>query len=181
MCNQLEFLHGSYAHLVLQNERLELSNGTVVGLILHHMRDERNLYMILIKSTESNTSICSIVVLLNVKITQTLCRFWSSRKEPWPWMVPQGSTVSKVFGSRAFERYRYDLTLLEAAARNDDGDNAFAGLVKQSTAALLNSYARDGFPYTAWEVKTLLIQGLVSEKAASFQAQRFSEANQACN
>ncbi|KAG5567421.1 hypothetical protein RHGRI_002835 [Rhododendron griersonianum] len=108
-------------------------------------------------------------------------RFWSSRKEPWPRMVPQGSTVSKVFGSRAFERYRYDLTLLEAAARNDDGDNAFAGLVKQSTAALLNSYARDGFPYTAWEVKTLLIQGLVSEKAASFQAQRFSEANQACN
>ncbi|KAF7154437.1 hypothetical protein RHSIM_Rhsim01G0263400 [Rhododendron simsii] len=108
-------------------------------------------------------------------------QFWCSRKEPWPRMVPQGSTVSKVFGSRAFERYRYDLTLLEAAARNDDGDNAFVGLVKQSTAALLNSYARDGFPYTAWEVKTLLIQGLVSEKAASFQAQRFSEANQACN
>ncbi|KAH7863238.1 hypothetical protein Vadar_015118 [Vaccinium darrowii] len=96
-------------------------------------------------------------------------------------MVPQGSTVSKVFGSRAFEQYRYDLTLLEAAARNDDGDNAFAGLVKQSTAALLNSYAREGFPYTAWEVKTLLIQALVSEKAAAFQAQRFSEANQACN
>ena len=96
-------------------------------------------------------------------------------------MVPQMSTVSKVFGSRAFERYRYDLTLLEAAARNDDGENAFARLVKQSTAALLNSYARKGFPYSAWEVKTRLIQALVSEKAAAIQAQLLSEANEACN
>ncbi|XP_059625194.1 uncharacterized protein LOC132268354 [Cornus florida] len=108
-------------------------------------------------------------------------QFWSSRREAWPRMVPQTSTVSKVFGSRAYERYRYDLTLLEAASRNDDGDNAFANLVKQSTAALLNSYARKGFPYTAWEVKTLLIQALVSKDAATVQAQRFSEANEACN
>ncbi|GFZ13514.1 hypothetical protein Acr_23g0018990 [Actinidia rufa] len=108
-------------------------------------------------------------------------QFWSSRREPWPRMVPQTSTVSKVFGSRAFERYRYDLTLLEAAARNDDGENAFARLVKQSTAALLNAYARKGFPYSAWEVKTRLIQALVSEKAAAIQAQLLSEANEACN
>ncbi|KAK2989486.1 hypothetical protein RJ640_019585 [Escallonia rubra] len=108
-------------------------------------------------------------------------QFWSSRTESWPRMVPQRSTVSKVFGSRAYERYRYDLTLLEATARNDDVENAFARLVKESTAALLNSYARKGYPYTAWEVKTLLIRGLVSEKAAAVQAQRFHEANQACN
>lgn len=95
-------------------------------------------------------------------------------------MVPQMSTVSKVFGSRAFERYRYDLTLLEAAGRNDDGDNVFAWLVKESTAALLNSYARKGYPYAAWEVKTLVIQALVSKEAASLQAHQFSEANQNC-
>ncbi|KAL2485940.1 hypothetical protein Adt_30696 [Abeliophyllum distichum] len=107
-------------------------------------------------------------------------QYWSSRTESWPKMVPQMSTVSKVFGSRAFERYRYDLTLLEAAGRNDDGDNAFARLVKESTAALLNSYARKGYPYTAWDVKTLVIQALVSEESAAFQAQKFSEANQNC-
>lgn len=95
-------------------------------------------------------------------------------------MVPHTSTVSNVFGSRAFERYRADLTLLEAASRNDDGDNVFAGLVKQSTAALLNSYARKGYPYAAWEVKTLLIQALVSEQAAAYQAQKFLEANENC-
>ncbi|KAL7172589.1 hypothetical protein ACSBR2_032141 [Camellia fascicularis] len=108
-------------------------------------------------------------------------QFWSSRREAWPRMVPEGSTVSKVFGSRAFERYRYDLTLLEATTRNDDVENVFASLVKESSAALLNSYARKGFPYSAWEVKTLLIQALVSEKAAAIQSQRFSLANQACD
>lgn len=95
-------------------------------------------------------------------------------------MVPEKSTLSNVFGSRAFERYREDLTLLEAASRNDDGDDAFAGLVKQSTAALLNSYSRKGYPYAAWEVKTLLIQALVSEKAAALQAHKFLQANHNC-
>ncbi|KAF3634280.1 hypothetical protein P3S67_008789 [Capsicum chacoense] len=108
-------------------------------------------------------------------------QYWSSRIESWPKMVPQTSTVSKIFGSRAYERYRYDLTLLEAAERNDDMDNVFAILVKQSTAALLNSYARKNYPYSAWEVKTMLIQALVSEKSASILAQRLSEANEACN
>lgn len=108
-------------------------------------------------------------------------RYWSSRRESWPKMVPQTSTVSKIFGSRAYERYRYDLTLLEAAERNDDGDNVFARLVKQSTAALLNSYARENYPYTAWQVKTMLIQALVSEKSASILAQQLSQANEACN
>nr|XP_027096563.1 uncharacterized protein LOC113716432 [Coffea arabica] len=108
-------------------------------------------------------------------------QYWSSRAESWPKMVPQMSTVSNVFGSRAFERFRYDLTLLEAASRNDDLGNAFAGLVKESTAALLNSYARKGYPYSAWDIKTLVIQALVSKQAAALQAQRFRHANQACN
>ncbi|XP_048336026.2 uncharacterized protein LOC125423992 [Ziziphus jujuba] len=107
-------------------------------------------------------------------------QFWSSRREAWPRMVPQTSTVSNVFGSIAYERFRYDLTLMEATARNDD-DNVFPRLLKQASAALLNSYARKGFPYTAWEVKTLVIQALVSEEAAALQAQRFSIVNQACN
>ncbi|CAI9107635.1 OLC1v1007036C1 [Oldenlandia corymbosa var. corymbosa] len=109
-------------------------------------------------------------------------QYWSSRTESWPKMVPQMSTVSNVFGSRAFERYRFDLTLLEATSRNDDDSgNVFAGLVKESTAALLNSYARKGYPYSAWEIKTMVIQALVSKEAASIQAQRFREANLACN
>ncbi|KAK9067546.1 hypothetical protein SSX86_011657 [Deinandra increscens subsp. villosa] len=108
-------------------------------------------------------------------------QYWSSRREAWPRMIPQGSTVSKVFGSRAYERYRYDLTLLEATSRNDDGENVFARLVKESTAALINSYSRKGFPFSAWEVKTAVIQGLVSDEAAALQARRFYDANRACN
>lgn len=105
-------------------------------------------------------------------------RYWSSRRDSWPKMVPHWSTVSNVFGSRAFERYRVDLTLLEAASGG--GENVFARLVKESTAALINSYARKGYPYAAWEVKTLLIQAMVSESAAAAQAQKFLEANENC-
>lgn len=107
-------------------------------------------------------------------------QFWSSRREAWPRMVPQTSTLSKVFGSGVYERFRSDLTLLESTTRNDD-ENAFAGLVKQGTAALLNSYAREGFRFSPWQVKTLFIQALVSKEAASRQANMFLIANQACN
>ncbi|KAK8631032.1 hypothetical protein V6N13_079799 [Hibiscus sabdariffa] len=103
-------------------------------------------------------------------------QFWSSRREAWPRMVPHGSTVTKVFGSRASERFRSDMTLLEERAGNED---VFSELLKQASAALLNSYARKGFPYSAWEVKTLMIQGLVSESAAARLTKRFSVANDA--
>ncbi|KAJ6953092.1 hypothetical protein NC652_004932 [Populus alba x Populus x berolinensis] len=73
-----------------------------------------------------------------------------------------------------------DVTLLESTGRNDD-ENAFAGLLKQASAALLNTYAGKGFPYSAWEVKTLFIQALVSKEAAATQAKQFSIANEACN
>ncbi|XP_039048054.1 uncharacterized protein LOC120188716 [Hibiscus syriacus] len=106
-------------------------------------------------------------------------RFWSSRREAGPRMVPYGSTVSKVFRSRASERFRSDMTLFETRAVNEEGD-VFNELVKQASAALLNSYARKGFPYSAWEVKTLMIQGLVSEGAAARLTQRFFIANDAC-
>ena len=112
-------------------------------------------------------------------------RYWSSRKEAWPRMVPETSTVAKVFGSRASERFRSEMTLLEAtAAQEEEGEGvekAFDGLLKQTSAALINAYARKGFPYSAWEVKTLLIQALVSEGAAALQAAHFSIANEACN
>lgn len=110
-------------------------------------------------------------------------RYWSSRREAWPRMVPETSTVEKVFGSRAAERFRSEMTLLEATATAEEGgdENVYEGLLKQTSAALVNSYARKGFPYTAWEVKTLLIQALVSEEAAVLQAAHFSIANEACN
>lgn len=89
--------------------------------------------------------------------------------------------MSNVFGSRVYEHYRSDLTLIEAAARNDEESNAFGGLVKEGTAALLNSYAREGFPYKPWQVKTLVIKALVSQAAAASQANNFLLANQACS
>lgn len=95
-------------------------------------------------------------------------------------MVPQTSTVRKVFGSGVSDRYRLDLTLLESTARNEE-DNAFGRLVKQASAALLNSYARQGFPYSPWQVKTMVIESLVSEEAAANLAQRLFIVNRDCN
>ncbi|CAL9109386.1 unnamed protein product [Musa textilis] len=109
-------------------------------------------------------------------------QFWSSGREPWPNTVPHDSSVSKVFGSRLLERYEPGLTLLEATQRNDDiGSSAFSKLVKQSSAALLNAYSRPGFPYSAWEIKSLVLEALVSESSAASQAEQFKQANEACN
>lgn len=94
-------------------------------------------------------------------------------------MAPETATVAKVFGSRARERYGSEMTLMEAAATARD--EAFGRLVKEATAALLNSYGRREFPLSAWEVKTLLIKALVSEEAAALQSQRFAVANDICN
>uniref|UniRef100_A0A7C9D7K8 Uncharacterized protein n=1 Tax=Opuntia streptacantha TaxID=393608 RepID=A0A7C9D7K8_OPUST len=117
---------------------------------------------------------------MNMNMNMNMIRYWGSRREAWPRMVPQRSTVSKVFGSRAIERFRSDLTLLEAATRNDDVENPYVRLLKQSTAALLNSFAREGYPYKAWEIKTLLLVGLVSERSATQKAQILKQANEAC-
>lgn len=96
-------------------------------------------------------------------------------------MVPHRASLSKVFGSPALEHYEPGLTLLEATQRNDDvGGSPYSHLVKESCAALLNSYARPGFHYDAWEVKTLLIQALASAEAAASQANQFALANHAC-
>lgn len=119
--------------------------------------------------------------MLPANVLVYLCRFWGSGREPWPNIVPQEASVSKVFGSRVLERYEPGLTLLEATQRNDDvGGSAFSKLVKQSSAALLNSYTRPGFAYSAWDVKSMLLEALVSEESATSQAKLFEEANQSC-
>ncbi|KAF0890907.1 hypothetical protein E2562_005036 [Oryza meyeriana var. granulata] len=109
-------------------------------------------------------------------------QFWSSGTEPWPNIIPQEAAVSKVFGSRSIDRYGPRLTVLEATMRTDDNgsNSAFAKLVKQGSAALLNAYARKGFPLDSWEVKALLLEALVSEEAAAVQADRFEQANESC-
>ena len=79
-------------------------------------------------------------------------------------MVPKTSTVVKVFGLRASELFRSEMTLLEATTQEDESvEKVFDGLMKQTSVALINSYARKGFPYSAWEVKTLLIHVLISK------------------
>uniref|UniRef100_A0A1J3HQD8 Uncharacterized protein n=1 Tax=Noccaea caerulescens TaxID=107243 RepID=A0A1J3HQD8_NOCCA len=109
-------------------------------------------------------------------------QYWSSRREAWPRMVPERSTVEKMFGVMvAKERWRSDLTLVESTARNDEEGNAYGALLKQGIAALLNSYARRSFSYAPWEVKTMLIQSMISEPAARRQAQQFAAANVACD
>ncbi|XP_015692255.1 uncharacterized protein LOC102709642 [Oryza brachyantha] len=109
-------------------------------------------------------------------------QFWSSGAEQWPNIIPQEAAVSKVFGSRSIDRYGPRLTVLEATMRTDDSgsNSAFAKLVKQGSAALLNAYARRGFPLDSWEVKALLLEALVSEDAAAAQADRFEQANESC-
>ncbi|KAJ3680192.1 hypothetical protein LUZ60_016470 [Juncus effusus] len=105
-------------------------------------------------------------------------QYWSSGREAWPNIAPKHAAV---FGSRVLERYEPSLTLLDATQRNDDiGGTVFAKLVKHATAALLNSYTRDNFPLDSWEVKSLMLEALVSEESAEAQAEHFEQANESC-
>ncbi|KAL8142616.1 hypothetical protein V2J09_015648 [Rumex salicifolius] len=109
-------------------------------------------------------------------------QYWSRQKEAWPKMAPPEATVAKVFGFReAHQQFGSDLTLLEAASRNDVVQDAYAELLKQSTAALLNSYSRLGFPFRAWDIKTLIIRAMISPDDAAHQAQMFLQANENCH
>ncbi|KAJ0967582.1 hypothetical protein J5N97_024499 [Dioscorea zingiberensis] len=109
-------------------------------------------------------------------------QYWSSGRETWPSTVPEESAIYKVFGSRVLERYEPGMTLLEAIQKNDDiGGTVFTKLIKHSSAALLNAYARPGYRFAAWEVKTLLLEALVSEDAAAAQAEHFAQANSLCS
>ncbi|KAM0949302.1 putative protodermal factor 1 [Dioscorea sansibarensis] len=110
-------------------------------------------------------------------------QYWSSGREMWPSSVPEQSAVYRVFGSRMLERYERGMTLFEAIQKNDDigGGTAFTKLIKQSSAALLNAYTRPGFRFASWEVKTLLLEALISEEAAASQAEHFTQANSLCS
>ncbi|KAM7480499.1 hypothetical protein LguiA_028712 [Lonicera macranthoides] len=100
--------------------------------------------------------------------------YWSSRRELWPRMVPERSTVSNVFGSRANKRFRYDLTLLEATERNNDRERIchVSDRVKRSSTFICQKGISIFF---------LGIQALVFKDAAVVQAQKFYKANEACN
>lgn len=107
--------------------------------------------------------------------------YWSRVGEHWPRMVPPASTVSKVLGSRVLDqRFRSDLTLLESMAGDSSKRDAFAKMLKQGIAALLNSYSRGGYPYRSWEVKSMMIEAMVSKEAAAALSRRLAAANEAC-
>lgn len=107
-------------------------------------------------------------------------QYWSEGKETWPRMLPVGSTVAKLLGSGALEAYGHsELTVLDAM-RMEERDG-YSSLLKQSSAALVNAYSREGFPYSPWRVKTLFIESLVSQQAAAAQAAKFRSANEACS
>eukprot|EP01018_Ginkgo_biloba_P007242 Gb_31241 [translate_table: standard] len=79
--------------------------------------------------------------------------YWHSRKEKWPTMVPILSTMAKVFGSLEMEAYGPQLTLLDVMVMEES--SGYASLLKRSSTALVNSYTREGFPYSAWRVKAV--------------------------
>ncbi|KAE8684591.1 protein FAR1-RELATED SEQUENCE 5-like [Hibiscus syriacus] len=58
-------------------------------------------------------------------------------------MVPETSTVMKVLGSRAAERYGTELTLLEAVDMKEEESEAFHELVKEERVPILGLGSED--------------------------------------
>jgi hypothetical protein len=55
--------------------------------------------------------------------------------------------------------------------------DAYGALLRQGTAAILNSYTNRNFPYTPFQVKSAFHGALASQQSAAVMATNFENAN----
>ncbi|KAJ7541575.1 hypothetical protein O6H91_10G065700 [Diphasiastrum complanatum] len=101
--------------------------------------------------------------------------YWVAHTDYWPDIISIFSTVSQIFGEIAFNIFGGQATLLSGL--HSQNTDAYSSLLKQSSAALLNSYTRPRFQYSPQAVKQQFNAALVSREAAAVQAVKFQNAN----
>lgn len=87
------------------------------------------------------------------------------------------ATIGDFFGAGCvFASGGKDLSLHDAVANKNT--DSFSALLREGTAALLNSIACKTFPFTKLQVKSSILGALSSEGAAAAQAEVFKSANE---
>ncbi len=106
-----------------------------------------------------------------------MCRYWSSNNSDIPGFL-EGALVNLLqllginLGALPFST---TTTLVEAL--NNRRTDAYGALMRQGSAALINSYHFANYAYTPQEVREGFNGALFSEQAAAVQAVKFENAN----
>ncbi|XP_024520123.1 putative lysozyme-like protein [Selaginella moellendorffii] len=101
--------------------------------------------------------------------------YWAQHPNSWPNLLTIYTTVTQVLGQVAYTIFGGPTTLL-GALQNQSTD-AYSSLLREATAALLNSYSRPGFQYSPSAIRTAFQSSLHSQRSAAYQAALFRHAN----
>jgi hypothetical protein len=103
------------------------------------------------------------------------CDFWSSHTSSLPSFMSIFDTIVDLFGLLSSGTFGSSTTLLQALTNTRP--DAYGALLRQGSAALINSYNSPSFAYSPQQVRESFNAALFSEPAAAVQAVRFENAN----
>ncbi|KAJ4808512.1 Protodermal factor 1 [Rhynchospora pubera] len=104
------------------------------------------------------------------------CDYWRNHPQQIYAIIGYWSTVGQTFGPTCGVLFGTGTTLHDALsnARND----GFGSLIREGTAAFLNSIANSHFPFTTQQVQEAVATSITSDGAAAAQADLFKQANE---
>ncbi|CAK9211786.1 unnamed protein product [Sphagnum troendelagicum] len=102
------------------------------------------------------------------------CDFWSTHISSWPSFFSLFSTVAEAFGTEAANVFGA-ITLFEGLM--DTRVDGYSQLLRQGSAAILNSYTKPNFALTHVSVMEQFNSALTSRSTALVQAKKFENAN----
>ncbi|KAI0492205.1 hypothetical protein KFK09_026472 [Dendrobium nobile] len=104
------------------------------------------------------------------------CSYWSAHPDKIVAVIGYLGTMGDIFGAGCIFAFGGKNPTLHDAIANKDTDG-FSALLREGTAALLNSIACKSFPFTKQQVKSSFAAALVNAGAAAAQADVFKSAN----
>jgi hypothetical protein len=103
------------------------------------------------------------------------CSFWSLNTSMFPDFLTIFTTILDLFGGSSGSIFGSQMTLYQGLTSTRP--DAYGSLLRQGSAAILNSYTSRSYPYTPFQVKSQFRSALVSQQAAAVMAVNFENAN----
>ncbi|XP_020591799.1 protodermal factor 1-like, partial [Phalaenopsis equestris] len=105
------------------------------------------------------------------------CSYWSTHPDKIKAVIGYFGTIADFFGAGCIFAYGGKNPTLHDAVANTNTDG-YSSLLREATAALLNSIACKTFPLKQQQVKSCFLGALGNEGAAAAQAAVFKSANE---
>lgn len=103
------------------------------------------------------------------------CRFWSSNTSMFPNFLSIITTILDIFGGSSGSIFGSQMTIYQGLTSTRP--DAYGSLLRQGSAAILNSYTVRNYPYTPFQVKAGFRGALTSQQSAAVMAVNFENAN----